>query len=185
VGLGFGSIQRRIARVIECEGEVYPSELAWRFAFEDHDAPRVGATLPPEITLPSRAHVGVARAARQMALHGEYELRTRRLTAFDELQRFYTYRTTQLRVVYARQWLLPALIDYAQKNRIHMFDVERRRILFDERAKGALRAARPDVVADLDRLLLDAVFDRWAFEPYVFARRTAACVETKRRAGGT
>jgi hypothetical protein len=181
VALGFGSIQRRIARVIDCEGEVYPSELAWRFAFEDRDAPRLGSKLPEDVTLPSRAYVGVARAARQMTTHGEYELRTRHLTTFEELERFYAFRTTQLRVVYARQRLLPALFDYAKKNRVHMFDVERRRILYDDRAKSALRAARPEIVAELDASLLDAVFDRWAFEPFVFARRVAA----QRRAGGT
>ena len=167
--------------MIDCEGEVYPSELAWRFAFEDRDAPRLGSKLPEDVTLPSRAYVGVARAARQMTTHGEYELRTRRLTTFEELERFYAFRTTQLRVVYARQRLLPALLDYAKKNRIHMFDVERRRILYDDRAKSALRAARPEIAAELDASLLDAVFDRWAFEPFVFARRVAA----QRRAGGT
>jgi hypothetical protein len=180
MALGFGSIQRRIARVIECEGEVYPSELAWRFAFEDRQAPRVGAKLPDDVTLPSRAYVGVARAARQMTLHGEYELRSRRLSTFEDLERFYPYRTTQLRVVYARQRLIPSLIDYARRERLHVFDVERRRILYNDRAKAALRAARPDVCAEIGDELIDAVFDRWAFEPFVFARRVAH--ETRRKA---
>jgi hypothetical protein len=180
MALGFGSIQRRIARVIDCEGEVYPSELAWRFAFEDRHAPRVGHALPDDVTLPSRAYVGVARAARQMTLHGEYELRSRRLSTFEDLERFYPYRTTQLRVVYARQRLIPSLVDYARRERLHVFDVERRRILYNDRAKAALRAARPDVCAEIGDELLDSVFDRWAFEPFVFARRVAH--ETRRKA---
>jgi hypothetical protein len=184
MALGFGSIQRRIARVIECDGEVYPSELAWRFAFEDRDAPRIAHKLPPNVTLPSRAYVGVARAARQMTIHGEYELRSRRLSTFEDLERFYPYRTTQLRVVYARQRLIPSLLDYARRERLHVFDVERRRILYDERAKAALRKARPDVVAEIGEELLDTVFDRWAFEPFVFARRVAHEAPRK-RAGGS
>ncbi|HEX4513961.1 MAG TPA: hypothetical protein VH054_10505 [Polyangiaceae bacterium] len=178
MALGFGSIQRRIARVIDCEGEVYPSELAWRFAFEDREAPRVGQKLPDDLTLPSRAYVGVARAARQMTLHGEYELRSRRLSTYEDLERFYPYRTTQLRVVYARQRLIPSLLDYARRERLHVFDVERRRILYNDRAKSALRSARPDVCDEIGEELLDTVFDRWAFEPFVFARRTAKRVRT-------
>jgi hypothetical protein len=115
-----------------------------------------------------------------MTLHGEYELRSRRLSTFEDLERFYPYRTTQLRVVYARQKLIPSLVDYARRERLHVFDVERRRILYNDRAKAALRTARPDVCAEIGDELIDSVFDRWAFEPFVFARRVAH--DTRRKA---